>query len=210
MQNTSRKVGRRAVITAAGRQRSPHPRGRRVRPGVTAAGGSGDGLADVPLNASATITVERRADIALIGLNRPFIQNRLDPPTRAPRGNLLSSTSTIRRCEPSCCSATASSRAASTWTRRRRRSRRDGGRRAEPCSRPARQVPAASLEASRRRRARRHLESGTRIYLACDIRIAAANTRFGQDENTHGRFPGGATSAGSSAKPDGNNADAPC
>ena len=32
---------------------------------------------------------------------------------------------------------------------------------------------------------------GHEIYLAADIRIAAANTRFGQDENTHGRFPGG-------------------
>jgi enoyl-CoA hydratase/carnithine racemase len=32
---------------------------------------------------------------------------------------------------------------------------------------------------------------GHEIYLAGDIRIAAANTRFGQDENTHGRFPGG-------------------
>ncbi|HET6959290.1 MAG TPA: enoyl-CoA hydratase-related protein, partial [Vicinamibacterales bacterium] len=32
---------------------------------------------------------------------------------------------------------------------------------------------------------------GHEIYLAGDIRIAAAATRFGQDENTHGRFPGG-------------------
>src|SRR5262245_12497428 len=39
-------------------------------------------LADVPLSADATITVERRDDIVLIGLNRPFIHNRLDPPTR--------------------------------------------------------------------------------------------------------------------------------
>jgi enoyl-CoA hydratase len=29
------------------------------------------------------------------------------------------------------------------------------------------------------------------LHLVADIRIAAANTRFGQDENTHGRFPGG-------------------
>jgi enoyl-CoA hydratase/carnithine racemase len=29
------------------------------------------------------------------------------------------------------------------------------------------------------------------IFLASDIRVAAANTNFGQDENTHGRFPGG-------------------
>jgi enoyl-CoA hydratase/carnithine racemase len=32
---------------------------------------------------------------------------------------------------------------------------------------------------------------GHELYLASDIRIAAADTRFGQDENTHGRFPGG-------------------
>ncbi|MBI3492621.1 MAG: hypothetical protein HY047_12710 [Acidobacteria bacterium] len=39
-------------------------------------------LADAPLGPSVTITVERRGDIVLVGLNRPFIQNRLDPPTR--------------------------------------------------------------------------------------------------------------------------------
>ena len=39
-------------------------------------------LADAPAAPGTTITVERRGDIVLIGLNRPFIQNRLDPPTR--------------------------------------------------------------------------------------------------------------------------------
>ncbi|MFX8457375.1 enoyl-CoA hydratase-related protein, partial [Acinetobacter baumannii] len=29
------------------------------------------------------------------------------------------------------------------------------------------------------------------LFLAADIRIAAANTNFGQDETSHGRFPGG-------------------
>ena len=29
------------------------------------------------------------------------------------------------------------------------------------------------------------------LTLAADIKIASADTRFGQDENTHGRFPGG-------------------
>jgi enoyl-CoA hydratase/carnithine racemase len=32
---------------------------------------------------------------------------------------------------------------------------------------------------------------GHELYLAGDIRIASEDTRFGQDENTHGRFPGG-------------------
>src|SRR6476646_6491869 len=43
-------------------------------------------LADAPLGPAATITVERRGDVVLVGLNRPFIQNRLDPPTRARLG----------------------------------------------------------------------------------------------------------------------------
>src|SRR6202041_3282444 len=29
------------------------------------------------------------------------------------------------------------------------------------------------------------------LFLVADIRIASADTDFGQDENTHGRFPGG-------------------
>jgi enoyl-CoA hydratase/carnithine racemase len=29
------------------------------------------------------------------------------------------------------------------------------------------------------------------LFLVADIRVAADNTNFGQDENTHGRFPGG-------------------
>lgn len=32
---------------------------------------------------------------------------------------------------------------------------------------------------------------GHELFLVADIRIASADTRFGQDENTHGRFPGG-------------------
>jgi enoyl-CoA hydratase len=32
---------------------------------------------------------------------------------------------------------------------------------------------------------------GHELLLAADIRVAAADTQFGQDENTHGRFPGG-------------------
>jgi hypothetical protein len=39
-------------------------------------------LADAPLGPTVTVTVERRGDIVLVGLNCPFIQNRLDPPTR--------------------------------------------------------------------------------------------------------------------------------
>src|SRR5262245_63467756 len=39
-------------------------------------------VTNIPLNASNTVTVERRDDIVLVGINRTFIQNRIDPPTR--------------------------------------------------------------------------------------------------------------------------------
>jgi enoyl-CoA hydratase/carnithine racemase len=32
---------------------------------------------------------------------------------------------------------------------------------------------------------------GHELHLVADIRVASADVRFGQDENTHGRFPGG-------------------
>src|SRR6185436_15640028 len=80
MQNTSpRVVGRRALIkgtamlavaATARAQGQPPP----AEQATT--------LADVALGASVTVTVERRGDIVLVGLNRPFIQNRIDPPTR--------------------------------------------------------------------------------------------------------------------------------
>src|SRR5262249_4429366 len=36
-------------------------------------------MADIPLGPSAKITVERRGQIVLIGINRPYIHNRIDP-----------------------------------------------------------------------------------------------------------------------------------
>src|SRR6266849_5732579 len=79
MKHKSFRVGRRALImgpaltavaVAARVQSQPPP----AEPVTT--------LAEAPLSSSATVTVVRRGENALIGLNRPFIQNRLDPPTR--------------------------------------------------------------------------------------------------------------------------------
>src|SRR2546427_10644632 len=80
MQNTSpRVVGRRALIKgtamlAVAATTRAHGQAPPAEPATT--------LADVPLGPSVTLTVERRGDIVLVGLNRPFIQNRIDPPTR--------------------------------------------------------------------------------------------------------------------------------
>ena len=38
-------------------------------------------MVDIPASATAKITVERRGEIVLIGINRPNMQNRIDPET---------------------------------------------------------------------------------------------------------------------------------
>ena len=150
-------------------------------------------LADVPLGPSVTITVERRGDIVLVGLNRPFIQNRIDPPTR------IRLAETFYGYEHD-----ASLRALVLFGHGDNFSRGidvdasqagvASGQRAtgtapalDPLgnSQPHRTKPVVAVV---------HGDTwnlGHEIYLASDIRIAAANTRFGQDEDSHGRFPGG-------------------
>lgn len=150
-------------------------------------------LADVPLGPSVTLTAERRGDIVLVGLNRPFIQNRIDPPTRLRLGE------TLYRYEHD-----PTLRALVLFGHGPNFSRgidvdasQTGiisGQRATS--------PAPTLDVLGNTPPRRtkpvvvvvHGDTwnlGHEIYLAGDIRVAAADTRFGQDENTHGRFPGG-------------------
>jgi len=52
-----------------------------VEAAATESPASETGLAEVPLASGATLTVERRGEVALFGINRPHIQNRIDPAT---------------------------------------------------------------------------------------------------------------------------------
>ena len=62
-------------------------------------------MADTPPSSEAKITVERRGEIVMIGVNRPQIDNRFDPPISAwPRRTTTSTT--IRACGRRCSSAT--------------------------------------------------------------------------------------------------------
>ena len=190
MQNRSPKVGRRAllkgtallVVAATARAQGQAPPSEPVTR-----------LADAPLGPSVTVTIERRGDIVLVGLNRPFIQNRIDPSTRIRLAEafyqyehdpslralvLFAHGDNFSRgidVDASQAGIIAGQRATAT----------------APTldvlgnSQPHRSKPVVVVV---------HGDTwnlGHEIYLACDVRVAAANTRFGQDENTHGRFPGG-------------------
>jgi enoyl-CoA hydratase len=190
MQNTSPKVGRRALITGAAltaaavasRAQSQTPP---AAPVTT--------LADVPLSSSATITVERRDDIAVIGLNRPFIQNRLDPPTRLRLAEIFYQ----YEHDPSL-------RAVVLFGHGEHFSRGIDVDASQAAIAAGRRAPIRPEAIDPLGKLKPHLSKpvvvvahgdtwnlGHEIYLVGDIRVAAANTRFGQDENTHGRFPGG-------------------
>jgi hypothetical protein len=39
-------------------------------------------MADIPISSTTKVTIERRGQIILIGINRPYIQNRIDPRRR--------------------------------------------------------------------------------------------------------------------------------
>jgi enoyl-CoA hydratase len=150
-------------------------------------------LVDVPLTATTTISVERRDDIVLIGLNRPSMYNRLDPPTRVRLAQVFYQYE-----------HDASLRAAVLFGHGEHFSRGIDVDAAQAALVAGRSTPAGNdlldpLGNSPPHRTKPvvvvvHGDTwnlGHELYLAGDIRIAAANTRFGQDENTHGRFPGG-------------------
>ena len=192
MENQTTKLGRRTLLknaaaaavaaTAATRASAQAPA---AEPVTT--------LTDVPLAAGTTVTVERRGQVVLVGLNRPFIQNRIDPPTRLRLGEVLYQ----YEHDPTL-------RALVLFGHGPHFSRGidvDASQ-AGIISGRRETTPAPTLDLNGNSQPRRtkpmvvvvHGDTwnlGHEIYLAGDIRIAAADTRFGQDENTHGRFPGG-------------------
>jgi enoyl-CoA hydratase/carnithine racemase len=175
------------AVAAAARAQSQQPSAAGSLPGPATT------LRDVPLNASNTVTAERRGDIVLIGLNRPQIQNRIDPPTRLRLGEILyqfEHDATLR-CAVLFGHGENFSRGIDVDAAQA--GLISGNRATSPAptldvlgnSSPHRTKPVVVAV---------HGDTwnlGHEIYLACDIRVAAADTRFGQDENTHGRFPGG-------------------
>ena len=139
------------------------------------------------------LTIERRGQVVLFGINRPYIQNRIDPETF-----------TILAEAYYQYDHDASLRAAVLFGYGENFSRGidvDGfkslagagkswiastgtidplGKRAPNLTKPLIVVTHGDT-----------WNMAHELHLVADIRIASADTNFGQDENTHGRFPGG-------------------
>ena len=149
-------------------------------------------MADIPLSPEAKITVERRGQIVLIGVNRPQAGNRFDPAAFFALAKAYHDFDN----DPSL-------RAAVLFGHGENFSRGIDVDAFAPLARTGK--PFAVTDGMLDPFARtQHLSKpliavvhgdtwnmGHELHLVADIRVASADTRFGQDENTHGRFPGG-------------------
>jgi enoyl-CoA hydratase len=149
-------------------------------------------MAETPLAVTSKVTVERRGQIVLIGINRPSIQNRVDPEA------YLGLAKAYYQYEHD-----ASLRAAVLFGHGDNFSRGidvDAFQVLAASGRPLLSDAETIDPLSKTKSLSKPLvvvvhgdtwNMGHELHLVADIRIAAADTRFGQDENTHGRFPGG-------------------
>ena len=150
-------------------------------------------LKEVPLGAGVKLTVERRGPIVLFGINRPEVHNRIDPETSQSLGRAYYD----YEHDPSLRAAILFGHGS------------DFSRGIDVDANAARLREGTPSAANPRTidplgKSKTHLSKPVivvahgetwnmahELMLAADIRIAAENTDFGQDENTHGRFPGG-------------------
>jgi enoyl-CoA hydratase len=150
-------------------------------------------LEDVVAGPNTKLTIERRGQIVLFGINRSYIQNRIDPETF----EKLAEAYYRYDHDPSL-------RAAILFGHGEHFSRGidvDGFKSLAGTGKPwIASTGTIDPLAKRAPNLTKPLIVVTHgdtwnmaheFFLVADIRIASADTRFGQDENTHGRFPGG-------------------
>jgi enoyl-CoA hydratase/carnithine racemase len=141
---------------------------------------------------SSAITIERRGNIILFGINRPYIQNRIDPDAF----HKLAKAYYEYDQEPSL-------RAAVLFGHGDCFSRGidvDAFTALAKTGKPTALLPGEIDPLGKSSRLSKPLiavvhgdtwNMGHELHLVADVRIASADVQFGQDENTHGRFPGG-------------------
>ena len=153
-------------------------------------------LANVPLGPGVRCTVERRGQIVLIGINRPEVFNRMDP--EGSRALALALTGYDRDDSLRCAILFGQGENFSRGV--------DVDARAATLAAPATPAPADANDLIRlsgnnpKQRLSKPIiavahgdtwNNGHEMFLACDIRVCSADVRFGQDETSHARFPGG-------------------
>lgn len=147
---------------------------------------------DESTESCAKITIERQGHILLIGINRPYIHNRIDPEAYHALAKVYYDYD-----------HESSLRAAVLFGQGENFSRGvdvDAFTEVAKTGKPTELVEGELDPLGKIKRLSKPLivvahgdtwNMGHELLLTADVRIAAADVRFGQDENIHGRFPGG-------------------
>jgi enoyl-CoA hydratase len=148
-------------------------------------------MIDIPVSPDARITVERRQQIVLIGINRPQILNRIDPEAfhgLAKAYYDFDNDPTLRAAvlfgHGENFSRGNDVEAFSALAKRGQAFKLGAGQidplgRAQKLSKPLVVVAHGDT-----------WNMGHELHLVADIRVASADVRYGQNENAHGRVPG--------------------
>jgi enoyl-CoA hydratase len=150
-------------------------------------------LADVPLSPTTKLTIERKEQIVLIGINRPYIQNRIDPDTF----HAMAKAFYDYDHDPSLRAAVLFGHGENFLRGIDVDAFKPHLQSGKPVLENSGMIDPLGRSAPRLSKPLIIVTHGDtwnmahEIHLAADIRITSADVRFGQDENTHGRFPGG-------------------
>jgi enoyl-CoA hydratase/carnithine racemase len=166
-----------------------------AQPVAQAGAAGGARLADLPLSPDTRVTVERRGQIVLIGINRPEVFNRMDP--EATHALAVALTGYDRDDSLRCAILFGHG---DNFSRGIDVDAHKSAIGTAPAPAPD-AVPLISLTGDNpKTRLSKPLivvthgdtwNLGHEMHLAADIRICSADVRFGQDETSHARFPGG-------------------
>jgi enoyl-CoA hydratase len=149
-------------------------------------------LAEVSLGPDTRLTIERRGQVALFGLNRPQVQNRVDPETFQALAKAIYEYDH----DPSLRVAILFGHGDSFSRGIDVEAYRAVANSGSPLAGLTHVVNPLNYGVQRTKPLIAAVHGDTwnmahELFLSADIRVAAANTNFGQDENSHGRFPGG-------------------
>lgn len=149
-------------------------------------------LAEVPINADSRITIARRDQLALLGLNRPQAGNRIDPAMFQALAKALYDYDNDPSLRVAILFGHGDGFSQGIDVEAYRAAANTGG----PLAGLTHVVNPLNYGVQRKKPVVAAVHGDTwnmahELFLSADIRVAAANTDFGQDENTHGRFPGG-------------------
>jgi enoyl-CoA hydratase len=150
-------------------------------------------LAEVPPGSTTKLTIERRGQVALFGLHRPTVQNRVDPETFQALARAIYDYDHDHSLRAAILFGHGDDFSRGIDVEAYRAVAATGG----PLAGLTRIINPLNYGQPQRKKpliAAVHGDTWNlahELYLAADIRVAAANTNFGQDEATHGRFPGG-------------------